>query len=245
MPHEPLSHEDLLLAIVVDDEISATNSLLRSSIELTRDMRWLGQDEYVLTALLAAGMERMLKLTLAFIRVDTEGGAWPVAELKSHGHRIVDLDLTCRRLISQRLATAAFGDRLLEKLLALESDWRIEQVLAIAHDYASGGRYFNLDYLGTADGTRSSPRQRWQRLVDEIKMRWLDPEAILSPSEMPHVGSPGVISTAGGEVSRSLAASIEAWRDFYVTSWEYGLCGARAQQLGQQIAWPYPDSTAD
>lgn len=165
MASEPFSEQDLLLAIVLDDEVAATNALLRESIDRLRRMRWLAQDEYVLTALLAAGMERFLKLTLALYRVDVEGAPWPAAELKSYGHRIVDLDLQCRALIRNRLGTVDYGERLAQKVNALDEDWRLDAVLALAHDYASGGRYFNLDYLGTAEGTRRSPRQRWQRLV--------------------------------------------------------------------------------
>lgn len=239
-----MTHEELLLAMMLDDEVAAANSLLRKSIDLLRHMRWLAQDEYVVTVLLAAGMERLLKLTLAFVRVDVEGSSWPTTELKSYGHRIVDLDSACRALIKTRTEAVSTLERVDELARGLDRDLCIGAVLGIAQDFATGGRYFNLDHLGSPGGPRVSPRQRWQRLVDDLKAG-LDQDAASTAPEIPDLGVVGVVTSTTGKVSHTLAATVAAWRHFYLTSWECGACGPRAQELGQQIAWPYPDSTSD
>lgn len=234
----------LIEAMVIDDELAAADAFLRTAIRLTNRMNFLGRDEYVLTALLAAGMERMLKLTLGFIRVDVDCTEWPTAELKSLGHKIVDLDVRCRELIKERVGEAIDEAEVAALATNLENDKYMPSVLALVQDYAQGGRYFNLDYLGQPNMPRASPRQQWGRLLAQVHQ------------DGPHAGGPGYyppssstaliggISSAGG-INWRLTASIVAWRNYYLTTWEHGVCGDRAQRLAQEIAWISPDSTPD
>jgi hypothetical protein len=222
-------------AMVIDDELAATDQFMLTSIRLLGRIGFLGRDEYVVTALLAAGAEKLLKLTIGFIRTDIERGPWPSTEITRFGHHIPLLDETARRLIrkytsraSDPLALAGLQDR-------LGKDPYIGDILALVGDYAAGGRFYNLDYLGGPDETRRSPRMRWNEIFNTVWARHLDDQ--LQWGEM---SSYADVSATDAR-NRRLQASVSAWRDFYLTAWGHGICGRRAQVLAENITDANPD----
>lgn len=227
---------ELHVAVLVDDEVAATDQFLRTSIRLLGSMNFLGRDEYVLTAALAAGMEKLLKLTFGFIRTGVEGVPWPSREFRSFGHRIADLDGACRDLIRLHRGRTAYATQLEEAWQPVADDPYIGHVLRLAQDYALGGRFYNLDYLSAPPPAhRASPRQQWQSLLMLMWQENLDADHWWARRQ-----SYADISAKSAR-NRLLQQTVSGWRHYYLTAWGLGVCGERARYLAENITDANPN----
>jgi hypothetical protein len=237
MDHTSPNLSDLHQSIVIDDELAATDQFLRTAIRLVGSMNFLGRDEYVLTAILATGMEKLLKLTLGFIRTDVEGAVWPTQEFRTLGHRIVLLDEHCRALILNHREPISHAGQMHSLARSLDADPYIGPVLELAQDYAIGGRFYNLDYLGApAEAHRTSPREQWQRLLGSVWEANLDANHWWADrTDFAHL-------SATNARNKLLQQTLAGWREFYLTAWGLGFCGARAQHLAENITDANPNA---
>lgn len=227
--------DELHEAMIVDDELAATDQFLRTSIRLLGQLGFMGRDEYVVTTLLASGSEKLLKLTLGFIRSDVEFEPWPSKELVRHGHRIESLDQLTRRIIQSRRQVAVATHAVDDLYEALNRDPYIAKILALAGDYAAGGRFYNLDYLGRAGSDRPSPRERWQGIFNAV---WADN---LDEHHRWHPMVTFADISATNARNRRLQESVALWREYYLTAWGQGICGPRARRLAEDLTDANPN----
>jgi hypothetical protein len=216
--------------IVEMDELTATKQLLDHADELLGEVRFLDRDSHTVTAVLASGAEKMLKLTYGLLITHLEG-TWPGKAIKGYSHRIGDLDIECRRVLLTREAMATNPGVVLEAREALDSDPWLPGILEIVHRYADAGRFFNLDFLNGVEHREPSPRELWQQLDYET---W-EASGALVPS------SPRDDETFEVNERRRAEAwqtSLRRWREFYYQCWVQNMCGPDARRYAFEIRGP-------
>lgn len=226
----PIGPKPFMQLVIEADELTATKELLNHADELLGLMRFIDRDAHAVTAVLATGAEKVLKLTYGLLLAH-ETGAWPVDDIKGFRHRISDLDDTRRALLRSRESRATNNGVVESARTTVENDPWIDWMLRILQRYATNGRLYNLDYLGQQEQPEPSPRRLWQALDHET---WeADPTG---PTEE------GL--TADAIQQRRAAAwqrSLRRWRELYYQAWVQNMCGPDAKRYGFEIRGPRPD----
>ena len=110
--------------------------------------------------LTAQGFERFLKLTRAQVHLSRDGALPSTREVKHWGHRLLELlDATVDELEQDRSFSARPAIR--SDLDFLRSDSRFRNLFAVLDEFATGGRYHNLDVMLDGRSDARSPLDRW------------------------------------------------------------------------------------
>ncbi len=119
----------------------------------------------VVLALLSAGAEKLLKLTLGLNALDTDG-AWPTVQVMrtQWGHRIAALDEHVLALLRSRTTLSAAQPFITAVLDRTATDPIRTEVFGTLQAYACAGRFAHLDTLAGSVSAVASPRQRWDEL---------------------------------------------------------------------------------
>ena len=125
--------------------------------------------------LIAQGFERFLKLTRAQIRLSRQGSLPSTQQVKRWGHRLLALlDATIDELEQDQSFSVRPAIR--SDLDYLRSEARFRDLFAILDEFATGGRYHNLDVMLDGQSTTQSPLDRWNAYEMDIfgdEPRWL------------------------------------------------------------------------
>lgn len=213
--------------IVESDELTATKQLLDHADGLLGGMRFIDRDAHALTAVLASGAEKLLKLTLGFTLAHIEG-AWPGDTIKGYGHRVSDLDADCRALLHDREPVATNPGVVSAARADVEHDAWLPGIMSILQGYAVKGRFYNLDYLGQNPQPEPSPRDRWNQLDNET---WESDSTALTDDGM---------TFDANERRRADAwqRSLRRWREFYYQCWVQNMCGPDARKYAFDVRGP-------
>lgn len=222
MPHP----KPFMQLVIEADELAATKQLLDHADRLLGDLRFIERDVHALTAVLATGVEKLLKLTYGLTAAHIDG-EWPASKVRGFGHRVRDLHAECRALLLDRESSATNRGVVTAARAELDSDAWLAGVLGILQRYATTGRFYNLDYLGQEPHVEPSPRELWHELDHET---WAaDPRVPSSPSEDD--------TFHANERRRADAwqTSLRRWRWYYYQCWVQNMCGPEARQYAHEI----------
>ena len=162
--------------------------------------------------LTAQGFERFLKLTRAQIRLSRDGALPSTQEVKRWGHRLlVLLDATVDDLEQDGSFTTRPAVR--ADLHYLRREARFRDLFAILDEFATGGRYHNLDVLLDGRSDARSPLDRWNEYEMDLfreDPHWLhlvktDPAAF-NDSWYPHLAK-----TQTRTLQQAVRALTRAW----------------------------------
>lgn len=142
-------------------------------------------------SLMAAGLERLYKLTLGVMAVDRDG-SW--SDGKSFGHQISKMHPEVLAEIERRSAAKPY---LQELLCEVRDDRVLPAVIRCADSYGREGRYFYLDTLAGSPTRVVSPHDSW-RMVEA---------AVLEQHQLAETRTRAAQDPANNERWRSLTAA--------------------------------------
>ena len=120
--------------------------------------------------------ERFLKLTRAQVVLFRSGNLPSAKDVRGWGHRLLELlDATVVELEGDVSFTARPAIR--DDLRFLRDDKRFRSLFAVLDEFATGGRYHNLDVMLDGRSTTKHPVDRWSEYERELfdeDPAWLD-----------------------------------------------------------------------
>ena len=189
----------------------------------------------VVLALLSAGAEKLLKLTLGLHALDTVG-EWPTVQvMRTHwGHRIAELDSQVLALLRSR--TRGVGRAAVHRGGAgprTASDPMRTELFGTLQAYAWAGRFAHLDTLAGSGSDVPSPRQRWDALKTSLVAQ--------HPSLLTRLGDPTAdLAACLAEVAGLLDVALQWWQYALYRCWQHGLAGADARRWSAQLSIAEP-----
>jgi hypothetical protein len=212
-------------------EIDAASSLMRHGFAILAEYQFASRDTEPVFACLAAGGEKLLKLTLGLATV-ADGGGWPPkATMQNAGHKIVDLHGIVRGLIVEGQDQSTVPGLIAHLLEMTDGHPGIVQTLATLERYAVDGRFYNLDLLGGGSQGKASPQELW---------RELEPDIVEANPEMLEQLAGRERDQARHTMNRIIAWSLGMWCELMLRSWMTGVCGETAQQWSSQLDLGHP-----
>lgn len=199
-------------------ELDGVHSLLRRSLSILRERQTGPMDVDSFFAVLAPGIERLLKTSIGLSALSI-GDPWPNVRAK-YGHGIDAMDRKLREAIRERSGSAANPRFVQDALDAADRDTMIAAILAAASSYANGDRYWSLDFLRQPHGRADSPRHIWADLETEIRNDAVDMSAPADEIER----------AARRATVEVVERAIRGWIDLYRTAWVQGVFGPIAKQ---------------
>ncbi len=164
VPTKPLPAERMLSFI---EETETAVMLLDEGIRIIEAHNGIRDRRIVGLLLTGQGFERFLKLTRAQIVLSRSGNFPSVATVKVWGHRLLDLlDATLDELANDDSFTARPAIR--DDLKSLRKDTRFRALFTILDEFATGGRYHNLDVLLDGRSMAHHPIRRWDEYEMEL-----------------------------------------------------------------------------
>lgn len=152
-------------------EMSSTRNLLAYGIRAMRTAAFVETTRDPIFTMLSIGVEKLYKLTLGLVDLERDG-KWPSkAQMKSHGHNLVDMhDAVFDEL---RKRTADKSEYVRGLFSSVEDDLVVKPLIAALGRYGQSGRFYYLDVLGDAPQEWESPEEHWQHIEDAVM---LEPE---------------------------------------------------------------------
>ncbi|RWW94326.1 MULTISPECIES: hypothetical protein [Paenarthrobacter] len=115
---------------------------------------------------LSIGVEKLYKLTLGLVSLDSNQ-AWPTKrQMKSLGHNLTEMHSTLMAELSQR--TAGSTEYVRGLLTGVEADAVIVPLITTLSRYGESGRFYHLDRLGDTPQLLDSPSAYWQSIEDAV-----------------------------------------------------------------------------
>lgn len=171
--NQPLSPERMISFI---EETETAVLLLDEGLRIIETHDGGFDRRIVALHLTAQGFERFLKLTRAQVHLSRDGALPSTEEVKRWGHRLlVLLDATVDELEQDQSFAARPAVR--ADLDYLRCEARFRDLFAILDEFATGGRYHNLDVMLDGRSSSQSPLDRWneyERGIFRDDPRWLD-----------------------------------------------------------------------
>lgn len=202
---------------ILIDEVDEAASLLRHGTKMLRELRLSRSDAPAMFALLAIGVEKMLKMTLGIVEIE-EGGSWPTRRT----HDLVSLDHEASEAIDRRCRLSTAPGHIADLLVRTRQDPTLSALLGTLTRFAKQGRFYNLDDLALDPQNEPSPAQLWEELLGDI----LDDHTALTA----RLGSPDELQ-ARLELNGLVATSLDVWWELYVRAWMTGVLGDDAKAL--------------
>ncbi|MBA3618009.1 MAG: hypothetical protein H0W56_00125 [Acidothermales bacterium] len=143
-------------------EMTSTRNLLAYGIRVIRTGAFVDTTRDPILTMLSIGVEKLYKLTLGLAALDRYQ-AWPTtAEMKSRGHKLVEMH---EAVIGELRARTADKSVYVRSLLAEVEEDRVVRPLIEALDlYGCAGRFYYLDLLGEDQQQWASPDESWQKI---------------------------------------------------------------------------------
>ncbi len=164
VPPKPLPTERML-SFVKETETAVV--LLDEGIRIIEAHNGVRDRRIVALLLTGQGFERFLKLTRAQIVLSRTGHFPSVGTVKDWGHRLLGLlDDTLAELATDDSFTARPAIR--DDLNFLREDTRFRALFTILDEFATCGRYHNLDVLLDGQSKAQDPLRRWDEYTLEL-----------------------------------------------------------------------------
>lgn len=157
------------------DEAETAIMLLDEGIRIVESWDGGADRRVVALHLMAQGYERYFKLTLALALLRRTGRLPSAHEAQRWGHGLLKLlDMT----LDEFHTVSSFVDRpaVREDIASLRQDGVARQQLGILDEFASGGRYHDLDVMLDGHSRAEHPVDRWSALETDLFQqddRWI------------------------------------------------------------------------
>lgn len=222
--HRMANPQDWDVFLAATDEFTAVKALLDHGVEQAERIRFIQDDGHVVAAVLASGVEKLLKLTYGYALTHRDG-SWPGHDIRRFGHRILDLHQACLEVTEPMLPSATNPGVLDEAHRDMQRDPLVVPLLGLLANYGAGGRFYNLDTLAAATQVYESPGLQWRDIDDTVAELLLvaDPDLLSDDDRFKH---------RRGQV---LATAVRRWRVFYVQLWVQNVIGGDAHRFGLEL----------
>jgi hypothetical protein len=152
------------------------------------------------------GLERLLKLSLILDHCIANKGALPThAQIKAYGHDIGTL-YTAAKEVAERFHV--------EIPEAIQCDELDESLIELLADFATSGRYFNLDAL-TGGGKSADPLPEWGRILAKVYERDVPPLKRASDEEQVEALADSMKATTVYMPATGFDGSAQSYEDFF------------------------------
>jgi hypothetical protein len=207
---------DIVASVALIRELSGITSVLNRADVMIKGYEIGERDAPSIIALLAAGVERLAKVTTLL----ATGRPPP------RSHRIVDLDEAARAHMR-----AAPQSAYVRGLIAhVDVDPLVARLLHMLDVYADQGRYHHLDQVAGRPVADYAPITLWEGLgaaITQANASVLSGRNLLVADD---------VAAMQDDINLTLRRSLFAWREMYYRAWCNGLCGARVKQFSSEIA---------
>jgi hypothetical protein len=182
---------------------------------------WPVDEAAVVLTCLAAGTERLLKLTAGHLAL-ADGEDWPGAKIRKYGHQLNRLRSDIDALLVARVQRAESPNYVRTLLADNAEDPYLGGIFnALDRWAAAAGRYWNLEALSGDTADTESAEELWER-VESVALA--DHPALLA-----QIGGANA-REAAATLRRRLALSLLRWWHSYYRAWQHGVCGAQGRQ---------------
>jgi hypothetical protein len=148
-------------------EVNATRNTLSYATRIVATDALTDNTRDPIMSLMAAGLERLYKLTLGVIAIDRDG-SW--SDSKRFGHQIEKMHPEILDELERRSSASSY---LRDLIRVVRDDRVLLAVIKCADTYGREGRYFYLDSLAGKQPRASSPHQAW-RTVEATVLQHID-----------------------------------------------------------------------
>ena len=152
------------------------------------------------------GLERLLKLSLILDHCIVNKAFPTHAQIKEYGHDVGTLYRAAKKVVER------FHVEIPEAFRCDELDERLIELLA---DFATSGRYFNLDTL-TGGGKSADPLPEWGRILAEVYERDLSPLTRASHEEQVEALADSMKETTVYMPATGFDGRAQSYEDFFV-----------------------------
>jgi hypothetical protein len=208
-------------------EVNATRNTLSYATRIVASDALTDNTRDPIMSLMAAGLERLYKLTLGVIAIDRDG-SW--SDSKRFGHQIEKMHPEVLDELEQRCSANPYHRDLMR---AVRDDQVLLAVIKCADAYGREGRYFYLDSLAGKEPRASSPHQAW-RTVEATVLQHIDlaepsSQAAESPADTGRWRA--LTTTRGAVINRSV---INVW-ELIATCGVQGGFGELGRVFGRDV----------
>ncbi|WP_334122152.1 hypothetical protein [Glutamicibacter sp.] len=149
-------------------EMNSTRNLLAYGIRAMRTAAFVETTRDPIFTMLSIGVEKLYKLTLGLVDLEREG-KWPSkAQMKSHGHNLIEMHDAVFDELRKRTADKTAYVR--DLFTSVEEDFVVKPLIAALGRYGQSGRFYYLDVLGDSPQVWESPEEHWQRIEDAVML---------------------------------------------------------------------------
>ncbi|MGH2544704.1 MAG: hypothetical protein ACRDIB_18080 [Ardenticatenaceae bacterium] len=207
--------------VAFDGEAASSIALMGHGLRVLMGPSWMVDEAAVVLTCLAAGTERLLKLTVGHMAL-ADGEEWPGDQIRQYGHHIARLrgDVDALLVTHMRRAT---GSKYIDSLLTdIAQDRYLDGIFYALDRWADkDGRYRNLDILAGKHADTESAQQLWEQV---------ESTALADHPELLTQLGGGDARSAATTLRRHVAFSLLRWWHSYYRAWQHGVCGAQGRQ---------------
>src|SRR5689334_15059916 len=212
-------------------ELEDAVALLKAGREHLGQMR--PSEAGVVLALLAAGSEKLLKLTLGLTDRD-ETGVWTTKRaMLGWSHRIAELDEHVLHRLEARTHLSPAEPYIKAVLARAAHDPIRRELFAALQAYASSGRFAHLDQLAGSSQETPSPRERWDSLKNDLVQA--HPELLARMVDLQED-----FEQAQADLAALIDEALQWWQLAIFRAWQHGLAGPEARGWAAQLTVPEP-----
>lgn len=144
------------------EELDVCVATIRGGLLILQNSRFYGNDHFVFLLLLAAGIERLMKIILHLHAIETTGSALTERDMRAYSHNLVEL---CEAVVD-RCYTSSYLQRQVARddLGFIRNNERFTDMLALLSDFAKSDRYIYMDAIADPAMIATPPKDRWENL---------------------------------------------------------------------------------
>lgn len=159
MPIENLDTEQSFAFIA---ETNSAASLLAYGVRVVRTARFIDTTRDPIMTMLSIGLEKLYKLTVGLLSLDTRG-RWPTkAEMKGYGHDLETLHESVMGAIRDR--SRARSQYVRDWVGSVDDDLCVPPLITALGEYGTRSRFYYLDRLAESPQLRD-PRHAWEEVL--------------------------------------------------------------------------------
>lgn len=212
-------------------EMNSTRNLLAYGIRAVRTAAFVETTRDPIFTMLSIGVEKLYKLTLGFVDLDRDG-KWPSkAQMKTHGHNLIEMHVAVFDELRDR--TADKSEYVRGLLSTVQDDLVIKPLITALGRYGQSGRFYYLDLLGEAPQEWESPEGYWQQIEDAVM---LEPEInALFNEAMKSVSNNELWDSLHRSINERIALAIERLWEMIAVSGRNHALGEAGTQFGFEV----------
>lgn len=211
-------------------EIDSARSLLEYGTRTLGEARApLANIQDPILTTLSIGLEKLYKLTLGLVELDTNE-QWPSEQtMRGFGH---ELGRMHRRVLDEIRVRSALRPYVLDHLTAVTADPVIGPMIDVLNDYGMSGRFYYLDLLSDDTVSRPDPRELWMAMEQAV-----DGEESLN--RLFHKAAASDDATDWEQLLHTrnlrLAESVSRLHELVALSWRHGCLGQTGREFSTAV----------